>query len=63
MPIILEKLKKRLFLIKNKREAKYKAEYLNQIYFFLETDFNSTAWNEFVEKLGANLDIRLPKNL
>ena len=40
--IITEELKERLFLVKNKREARYKAECLDQINFFLETDSNGT---------------------
>ena len=34
-PITLEELKKRLFLVKNKKEVWYKAEHLDQINFFL----------------------------
>ena len=42
-PISLEKLKERLSLVKNKKEACYKAERLNQMNFFLETDTDGTA--------------------
>ena len=43
MPIILEELKEKLFLVKDKKEARYKARRLDQINFFLETNPNDTA--------------------
>ena len=42
-PITLEKLKERLSLVKDKQEARYKAEHLDQMNFFLETDPDGTA--------------------
>ena len=53
-PIILEKLKERLSLIKNKEKARYEAERLDQINFFLETDSDGTAWNKLAEGCGAS---------
>ena len=41
--ITLEELKERLSLVKDKKEAQYKAERLDQIKFFLETDPNGIA--------------------
>ena len=43
MLIILEELKKKLFLVKDKKEAWYKVERLDQINIFLETDPDGTA--------------------
>ena len=41
--ITLKKLKEKLSLVKDKKEARYKVERLDQINFFLKTDLNSTA--------------------
>ena len=43
MPIILKKLKKKLFLVKNKKKTRYKVKYLEPIRFFFETNLNSIA--------------------
>ena len=42
-PITLKELKKKLFLVKDKRKTRYKAEHLNQKNFFLETDLDGIA--------------------
>ena len=42
MPITFEELKKKLFLFKDKKEARYKVEYMDQMNFFLETNPNGT---------------------
>ena len=57
------KTQKKLFLVKDKREAWYKAECLNRMNFFFETDSDSTAWDELAKKCGASLDAGLLKNL
>ena len=41
--ITLEELKEKLSLVKDKKEARYKAERLDQINFFFEIDPNDTA--------------------
>ena len=53
-PITLEELKEKLSLIKDKKEARYKAEHLDQINFFLETDPNGTAWDKLAKGCGAS---------
>ena len=40
--IILKEFKKKLFLVKNKKKARYEVERLEQIRFFFETDSNGT---------------------
>ena len=42
-PITVKELKKKLFLVKDKRKAWYKAERWDQINFFLKTDLDGTA--------------------
>ena len=53
-PITLEELKKRLFLVKNKKEARYKAERLDLMNFFFKTDPGSTAWDKLAKDCGAS---------
>ena len=63
MPIILEELKKKLSLVKNKKETRYKAKRLDQMNFFLKTDLNSTAWDKLAKRYKASWDTELSKNL
>ena len=50
-PITLKKLKEKLSLVKDKREAQYKAECLDQMNFFLKTNLDSTAWDKLAKRI------------
>ena len=60
--ITLEELKERLSLVKDKKKAQYKAECLDQMNFFLETDLNGTAWDELAKGCGASWLADFSKN-
>ena len=63
MPITLEELKKKLFLVKDKNETWYKVERLDQKNIFLETDPDDTVWDKLAKECGASWDVKLSKNL
>ena len=60
--ITLEELKKKLSLVKDKQEAQYKAEHLDQMSFFLEMDLDGTAWDKLAKGCGASWLANYSKN-
>ena len=61
-PITLEELKEKLSLIKNEKETRYKAERLDQMNLFLETDLDGTVWDKLAKGCGASWVAELSKN-